>query len=90
MHIIEKKGKEIDANIKDKFQSKPNYRTILKILDFLRHIMAEYLKYSYKIKQIEGDSTENRAVAIDESLISHDNDVQLLACWCIRHHNQKY
>ena len=61
---MKKNDKEIEASLNEKFQCIPNYRTILKILDFLRHIIAEYLKYSYKLKQIGGDSNENRIVLL--------------------------
>ena len=47
--------------------------TILNIIDSMRKIIAEYLKYSYKISQIGGDPETKRTVAIDETLITDDN-----------------
>ena len=78
LFIIEKKNaKEIEFKLKDMYPVIPNYNTILKILTNTRKIIAEYLKYSYKLSQIGGDPETERTVAIDETLITHSNGNQI-------------
>ena len=72
LFIVEKKnGKEIESKLKDNYIIVPNYITILNIIDSMRKIIAEYLKYSYKISQIGGDPDTERTVVIDETFITH-------------------
>ena len=52
--------------------------TIYKILFNIRKVIAEYLKNEYRLKQIGGDPTLHKIVAIDESLLLHDEkDMQI-------------
>ena len=52
----------------------PNYKNILKN----ESIILEFLKYKYKIVKIGVYPEENITIAIDESLIAHDNGNQIL------------
>ena len=49
----------------------------MKIVSNIRYVIAEYLKYKYKLRQIGGDPEENITVAVDESLITHENGNQI-------------
>jgi hypothetical protein len=72
LFIIEKKnGKDIELVLKNKYDKIPNYRRILVILENNRKIIAEYLKYNYKLKQIGGNPDQDITVVIDETLITH-------------------
>ena len=54
--ILEKKnGKEIEKFLEKKYDIVPNYKSILKIVSNIRYVIAEYLKYKYKLRQIGGD-----------------------------------
>ena len=51
LFIIEQKnGKDIELVLKNKYDKIPNYRRILFILENIRKIIVEYLKYNYKLK----------------------------------------
>ena len=43
----------------------------------IRKIITEYIKYSYKVVQIWGEPSKEKTVALEETLISHDNDQQI-------------
>lgn len=55
----------------------------MKIVSNIRYVIAEYLKYKYKLRRIGGDPEENITVAIDESLITHENGNQVWLCGAI-------
>ena len=47
LFIIEQKnGKDIELVLKNKYDKIPNYRRILVIIENIRKIIAEYLKYN--------------------------------------------
>ena len=51
LFIIEQKnGKDIELVLKNIYDKIPNYRRILFILENIRKIIVEYLKYNYKLK----------------------------------------
>ena len=78
LFLIEmKNGKEIETYLKSKYEKIPNYSTILKILKNIRCSIAEFIKHRYKKTQIGGAPEENKIVAIDESLISHEQNKQI-------------
>lgn len=78
LFILEKKNaKEIEIAIKLKYTQSPNLATILKILKKFLLCIAEYIKYKYKIYQIGGSPELNKTVAIDETLILHENNRQI-------------
>ena len=52
----------------------------MKIVSNIRYVIAEYLKFKYKLRQIGGDPEENITVAIEESLITHGNGNQVWLC----------
>ena len=54
----------------------PNYATILNILYNFKKWVAEYIKYNYNASQIRGAPELNRTVAIEETLIIHENDIK--------------
>ena len=49
----------------------------MKNVSNIRFVIAEYLKYKYKIVQIGGDSEVNISVEMNESLITHENGNQV-------------
>ena len=49
----------------------------MKIVSNIRYVIAEYLKYKYILRQIGGDPEENITVAVNESLITHENGNQI-------------
>ena len=78
MFIIEKKcAKDIQKTLKRNIHASPNYNTIKKLLKIIRQCFFEYIKYSYKFKQIVGPPKKNRTVAIDETLIMHEQQKQI-------------
>ena len=81
--IDKKSAKEIESTLKSQFKLIPSYSTIRNILSKFRCCIAEYLKYQYKIRQIGGSPDLNRIVALDESLIIHDNGSQIWLAGCI-------
>ena len=56
-----------------KYKRIPSFTTILKILKNFRKVIAEFIKYNYKLHQIGGLPEEECNVAINETLITHDD-----------------
>ena len=66
-------AKQIYNELKTKYKRDiVSYISITNILTHLRHVIADYIKYSYRKKQIGGSPTKNKIVAIDESLFLHE------------------
>ena len=59
------------------YQRIPNYTTILNILKNFRKVIVEFIKYNYKLHQIGGPPEEECTVAIDETLITHNDGEQI-------------
>ena len=75
--VIKSNALQIQKNIKLKYGKSPPYITITKILLNLRRVIADHLKYKYKIKQIGGDQDKKITIAIDESLWMHINNKKM-------------
>ena len=58
--------------IQTKLNKNISYNTICSILVNMRKCIANYIKHKYRCEQIGGDPSENKIVAIDESLFLHD------------------
>ena len=50
-----------------------SYNTVCAILDNIRNCIANFLKHQYRLKQIGGAPEKHKIIAVDESLILHDN-----------------
>ena len=70
--IIRLNAKQIQTKLSSNHKKCISYATICNILFNIRRVIADYLKHEYRIKQIGGDPSLNKIVAIDESLFLHD------------------
>lgn len=83
---------ELNANkIYDKLNDYADDRNlskyvILKILNYLRLIVAHYLKDWYKLEPLAYENA-NDSIAIDESLFSHENIQQIWVVGLSNHRN---
>ena len=75
--VIKTNALQIQKNIKLKYGKFPSYISITKILLNLRRVIADHLKYKYKIKQIGGDPDKKITISIDESLWLHINNKKM-------------
>ena len=71
--IIKLNVSQINEKLAITYKRKVGYITICKVLNNIRHIIADYLKYRYKLKQIGGDPSLKKNVAIEESLYLKDD-----------------
>lgn len=75
LFIVKKQNaKEITAEIKNIYNKKVKYEAINKTIGKLRQIITEFIKIKYRKYNIGGFDQNNnqRIVAIDESLFTHD------------------
>lgn len=49
-------------------ESSPNYNTITKFLKIIRRYISEYIKYSYKLRQIGGPLEKNPQLPLMKTL----------------------
>ena len=71
--IIKLNASQIYEKLAVTYKKKVSYITVCKVLSNIRHIIADYLKYRYRVKQIGGDPSLKKNVAIDESLYLKDD-----------------
>lgn len=82
MHIIELFiiSKVNAAQIKNILEAQKkiqiSYITIINILQDIRKVIADYMKHKYRLYKIGCDPDTNKIIAIDETLIIHDQGVQ--------------
>lgn len=79
--IIKLNAKQKHNSISSKIKKTISYVTIYNILFNIRKVIADYLKHEYWLKQIGGDLTLHKIVAIEESLFF---------TWWIRYANMAY
>lgn len=74
--ILKLNAIQISESVKNKFKKQSCLKTIYDILFKIRKIIADYLKYIYRAKQIGGPPEKKITVALDESLFVHDDNNQ--------------
>ena len=65
-------AKQIKSSIDKKYKINFNYSTLLKILNNIRFVIAEFLKDKYKESELVVHLKKNKIVAMDEKLFLHD------------------
>ena len=74
--ITKLNGSQIYSTLSNTFNISISKVTILKILDNIRQMLANYMKDKYRNFPIGGDPDTNKVVALDETLIVHINGEQ--------------
>ena len=71
--VIKANAKQLQHMISLKYKKIPSYVTILKILQNIRYVIADFMKDKYRRYQIGGPPEKKKIVAIDECLMTHDH-----------------
>ena len=74
--VIKANAKQLQQMLSLKYNKIPCYMTILKILQNIRYVLADYMKDKYRRYQIGGPPEKKKIVAIDECLMTHDHGQQ--------------